>query len=73
MCSLDFLKPDNEFGLAPRIAIRVILQRKRSESLAYLVFGGGGRDLQVGIVVSRGIGFDHGCGDSCLVKEGERS
>lgn len=72
MCCLDFLEADDEFGLAPRIAVGVILQRQCAEGLADLVLGGSGRHLEVGIVVSRGISLDHGCGGGRLVERGRR-
>ena len=62
MCGLNLLEADDEFGFAPRVSIWVVLQRQRSESLADLVLAGRRGYLQVGIVVSRGIGFDHGGG-----------
>jgi hypothetical protein len=40
----------------------VVLQRKRPKGLANLVFARAGRDLQVGIVIPRRIGLDHGGG-----------
>jgi hypothetical protein len=49
---LDFLEANYEFGFAPRIAVWMVLQRKRAEGLADLVLAGVGRNLQVGIVVS---------------------
>jgi len=57
--SLNFLELNDEFGLTPRITVRVILQGKRAESLADLILAGGGSDLQVSVVISRSISFDH--------------
>jgi hypothetical protein len=60
--SLNLLKLHHELDFAPGVAIRVVLQRKRSEGLADLIFAGVRRNFQVGVVISRRIGFDHGGG-----------
>jgi hypothetical protein len=65
VCGLDLLEANNEFGFAPRVSIWVILQRQRPEGLANLVLAGVGGNLEVGIVVSRGIGFDNHGGGVC--------
>ena len=59
MSSLDLLKLDDELSLPPRIAVRVVLQSERAEGLTYLVLVGGRSDLQVSVVISRSISFDH--------------
>jgi hypothetical protein len=74
VCSLDLLKLYNELDFAPGVAIWVVLQRKRPEGLADLIFAGSGGNLQVGVVVSGRVGLDHGgggCGDG-VVAESDR-
>lgn len=52
----------DKLSLATRISIRVVLQRKRAEGFADLILAGVRGHLEVGIVVARGIRFDHGDG-----------
>jgi hypothetical protein len=60
MRGLDLLKLGDELGLAARIAVGVVLQRKLAEGSANLILVCRGRHVEVCIVVSRGIGLDHG-------------
>jgi hypothetical protein len=62
MRRLDLLEPDDELGLASRIAVGVVLQRQSSESLPNLILAGVGRHLEIGVVVASGISFGHGDG-----------
>ena len=60
MSSLDLLELDDELSLTPWIAVRVVLQGECAESFTYLVLVGISSDLQVSVVISRSISFDHG-------------
>lgn len=62
MGGLDFLKLHDKLGFASRVAIWVVLQRKRAEGFAYLILGRIRGNVQVRIVISRRISFDHGGG-----------
>lgn len=59
MSSLDLLELDDELSLTPWIAVRVVLKGERAESFADLVLVGVRSDLQVSVVISRSISFDH--------------
>ena len=62
MSSLDLLESCDDFLLAARVAVWVVLQGEGAESLADLVLAGGGCHAQVGVVVARGISLCHGGG-----------
>jgi hypothetical protein len=61
---LNLLELDNELSFASRIPVWMVLQRKRSESLAHFVLACVRGHLKVGVIVSSGVGFDHGGGGS---------
>lgn len=67
MGGLDLLELDDKVGLAPWIAIGVVLQSQSAERFTDLVLARIRRHLQVSIVVACRVGFDHDACCVCLV------
>jgi hypothetical protein len=63
VCSLYLLELDNKLGLAPWIAVRVVLESQLPKSLPYLILVCVGSDPEVLVVVPTGIHLGHGDGD----------